>query len=112
MNDQASTVRKVSGITSAAEKKAPSAMWIAGVPLKYRWCIVPTTQPMEYSTISRYTTRVSVCGETTPSSTKMYATMIVVKSSRKSSTHRCTTQKRQKSATAKSAREWLNNPTA
>jgi hypothetical protein len=35
-NDHASTVRKVSGITSAAEKKAPSAMCSAGSPEKYR----------------------------------------------------------------------------
>ena len=46
-NDQASTVRNVSGITSAAEKKAPSAMCSAGSPEKYRWCIVPITPPAE-----------------------------------------------------------------
>ena len=45
-NDHASTVRNVSGITSAG-KKAPSAMCSAGSPEKYRWCIVPTTPPTE-----------------------------------------------------------------
>ena len=30
-----------------AEKNAPSAMCTAGAPLKYRWCIVPITPPME-----------------------------------------------------------------
>jgi galactonate dehydratase len=38
---------------------------------------------------------------TTPSSTKIHATMMVVNSSRKSSTQRCTTQKRQKSVVVK-----------
>ena len=33
-NDHASTVRNVSGITSAAEKKAPRAMCSAGSPEK------------------------------------------------------------------------------
>ncbi len=42
----------------------------------------------------------------------MYATRMVVKSSRKSSTQRCTTQKRQKSAMAKSVRDRLSRPTA
>lgn len=52
-NDQASTVRKVSGSTSAAEKNAPSAIVSAAVPEKYRWCIVPTTPPIEYKMMSR-----------------------------------------------------------
>ena len=43
----ASTVRKVSGITSAAENTAPSAMCSAGSPEKYTWCIVPITPPTE-----------------------------------------------------------------
>ena len=34
MNRQASTVSSTSGITSIAEKNAPSAMWTAGAPLK------------------------------------------------------------------------------
>jgi hypothetical protein len=42
-----SSVRKVSGITSAAEKTAPNAMWIAGSPEKYTWCIVPIIPPAE-----------------------------------------------------------------
>jgi hypothetical protein len=42
----ASTVRNVSGMTSAAEKNAPSAMYSAGSPEKYnRWCIVSITPP-------------------------------------------------------------------
>ena len=52
-NDHASTVRNVSGITSAAEKNAPSAMCSAGSPEKYRWCIVPITPPTEYRMMSR-----------------------------------------------------------
>jgi hypothetical protein len=44
---QASTVRKVRGITSAAEKNAPRAMCSAGAPEKYKWCIVPITPPTE-----------------------------------------------------------------
>ena len=47
MNPHASTVRNVSGITSAAEKKAPMAMCALGVPEKYRWCMVPSTPPAE-----------------------------------------------------------------
>ena len=39
----ASTVRNVRGMTSAAEKNAPIAMCSAGVPEKYRWCMVPIT---------------------------------------------------------------------
>src|SRR5581483_10480938 len=39
----ASTLRNVNGMTSAAEKNAPRAMCSAGVPEKYRWCIVPIT---------------------------------------------------------------------
>ena len=46
-NAHASTVRNVSGITSAAEKNAPSAMCSAGSPEKYRWCIVPMMPPAE-----------------------------------------------------------------
>ncbi len=42
----------------------------------------------------------------------MYATMTVVKSSRKSSTQRCTTQKRQKSVTVKDESERASRPTA
>ena len=52
-SDHASTVRNVSGITSAAEKNAPSAMCSAGSPEKYRWCIVPMTPPNEYRMMSR-----------------------------------------------------------
>ena len=36
MKAQASTVKKVNGITSAALKKAPKAMCSTGVPEKYR----------------------------------------------------------------------------
>jgi hypothetical protein len=70
-NDHASTVRKVSGSTSAAEKNAPSAMCSAGSPEKYRWCIVPTTPPTEYRTMSRKTTVSAIRSRTTPSSTNM-----------------------------------------
>src|SRR4029078_5747648 len=55
-NDQASTVRKVSGITSAAEKNAPSAMCSAGSPEKYRGCLVPNMPPSEHSEMYRHTT--------------------------------------------------------
>ena len=70
-NDHASTVRKVSGMTSAAEKNAPSAMCSAGSPEKYRWCIVPTTPPSEYRMMSRNTTVSAIFSRTTPSSTNM-----------------------------------------
>ena len=70
-NDHASTVRKVSGITSAAEKNAPSAMCSAGSPVKYRWCIVPMTPPIEYRMMSRKITASAIRSRTTPSSTNM-----------------------------------------
>src|SRR4029453_4719386 len=44
---QASTVRKVSGIPSRAEKNAPRAMFSAGAPEKKRGGIVPITPPPE-----------------------------------------------------------------
>jgi hypothetical protein len=68
---QASTVRKVSGMTSAAEKNAPSAICSAGSPEKYRWCIVPMTPPAEYRTMSRKITVSATFSRTTPSSTNM-----------------------------------------
>ena len=48
MKPQASTVKNVNGITSAAENTAPKAIVSALVPEKYRWCMVPTTPPSEY----------------------------------------------------------------
>ena len=49
---------------------------------------------------------------TTPSSTNMYATIAVVNSSRKSSTHRWTTQKRQNSVVVKLSLVRAIRPTA
>ena len=70
-NAHASTVRKVSGITSAAEKNAPRAMCSTGVPEKYRWCMVPMTPPAEYRMTSRKITPSAMRRLTTPSITKM-----------------------------------------
>jgi hypothetical protein len=67
----ASTVRNVRGMTSAAEKNAPRAMCSAGVPEKYRWCMVPITPPAEYSNMSRKMTVRATFSLTTPSNTKM-----------------------------------------
>ena len=53
-------------MTSIAEKVAPNAKWAAGVPLKYRWCIVPTTPPIEYRMMSRYIDRVATSGAPLP----------------------------------------------
>ena len=70
MKAQASTVRKVRGITSAAEKKAPRAMCSTGVPEKYRWCMVPMTPPAEYRMMSMKMMPSAILSRTTPSRTK------------------------------------------
>ena len=62
--------------------------------------------------MSRNTTVRAIFSRTTPSSTNMYATITVVKSSRKSSTHRCTTQKRQNSVVVKLSPVLAISPTA
>ncbi len=46
---------KASGTTSSAEKLAPSAMTAVGVPVKYRWCSVPSTPPERNTMVANST---------------------------------------------------------
>ena len=70
-NDHASTVRNVSGITSAALKKAPSAMCSAGSPQEVQVVHRPDDAAEQVRMMSRKITVSATFSRTTPSSTNM-----------------------------------------
>ena len=108
----ASTVRKVSGITSAAEKERAERHVLGGRARKIHMMHRADHAARGVEQDVEIDHRQCDAFGTTPSSTKIQATMIVVNSSRKSSTHRCTTQNRQKSVVVKCDSGRASKPTA
>src|SRR5690625_7980242 len=85
----------MSGTTSKALKVAPMAMTGVEVPEKYIWCSVPGTPPSIKSEVATKLAAVAVRLETSPKVANITAKATVAKTSKKTSTHRCTTHQRQ-----------------
>jgi len=95
-----------SGTTSRAENEAPRAMTAVVVPAKYRWWKVPSTPPAMNTIVAKSTLLVALRARIRPSLTKRKLITATAKTSKKPSTHRCTTHQRQYSTTAM----WLCSP--
>jgi hypothetical protein len=85
----------VSGTTSRAENTAPTAMTEVGVPVQYRWCSVPRMPPNRNTMVSATMARLAEAARNRPRLVKMRATTAVANTSKKPSTHRCTSHQRQ-----------------
>src|SRR5688572_15267122 len=95
-----------SGTTSSALKLAPSATTAVGVPTKYRWCSVPSTPPDMKMMVANNTAVVADFACTSPRRVKMSAITAVANTSKKPSTHRCTSHQRQYST----SEMWVCSP--
>ncbi|MNN98950.1 hypothetical protein D3C81_2184770 [compost metagenome] len=74
------------------------------VPAKYRWWKVPGIPPSMNSEAEARLAAVAMRTDTRPRVEKMKASAVVAKTSKKPSTHRCTTHQRQYSITDKCVR--------
>ncbi len=70
-----------------------------GLPTKYRWCRVPSTPPVMNTMVANSTATAAVDVRSRPSRVKISAMTAVAKTSKKPSTHRCTSHQRQYSTT-------------
>ena len=84
-----------SGTTSSAEMLAPSAITPVVVPAKYRWWKVPRMPPAMNTMVANSTLTVAVRPRTSPSLTNRKLITATANTSKKPSTHRCTTHQRQ-----------------
>ncbi|MCY1186253.1 hypothetical protein D9M73_271100 [compost metagenome] len=85
---------------------APTAITGVVVPEKYRWWKVPGTPPSMNSEAEAREAAEAVRFPTRPMVTKMKASAVVANTSKKPSTHRCTTHQRQYSITDR----WVRAP--
>jgi hypothetical protein len=92
---RASSPISVSGTTSRAENTAPTAITEVGVPVQYRWCSVPRMPPKRNTMVSATIARFALAARTSPSFVKISAHTAVANTSKKPSTHRCTSHQRQ-----------------
>ena len=74
---------------------APSAITAVGVPVKYRWCNVPSMPPDRKTIVANNTATVAVPMRSRPRRVNRNAITAVAKTSKNPSTHRCTTHQRQ-----------------
>jgi hypothetical protein len=65
------------------------------VPVKYRWCRVPSTPPAMNTMVANSTATVAVLARSRPRRVNRKAITAVANTSKKPSTHRCTTHQRQ-----------------
>ncbi|MPM78003.1 hypothetical protein SDC9_125013 [bioreactor metagenome] len=96
---QASWPRTISGTTSSALNDAPTAITGVVVPAKYRWWKVPGMPPSRNSDADARLAVVAMGRETRPMLENTKASAVVANTSKKPSTHRCTTHQRQYSIT-------------
>ncbi len=85
---------------------APTAITGVVVPAKYRWWKVPGTPPSMNSEAEARLAVVAMRLDTRPMLEKMKASAVVANTSKKPSTHRCTTHQRQYSITDR----WVRSP--
>ena len=101
---------RTSGTTSSALKAAPIAMIDVGVPAKYRWWNVPGIPAKRNIALDAMTAAPACDRCTSPRRAKMMAAAAVANTSKKPSTHRCTTHQRQYSITVRCVRALKKNP--
>src|SRR5699024_7025632 len=92
---RASDLSKINGTTSNALKVAPIAITGVEVPEKYIWCNVPGTPPSRNKEAATRLAAVALRLVTKPMVANIKAKDTVAKTSKKPSTHRCTTHQRQ-----------------
>lgn len=95
-----------SGTTSSAENEAPKATAAVVVPAKYRWWNMPSTPSVRYTMVANSTATVATLPRTSPSLRKRKLITATANTSKKPSTHKCTTHQRQYSTTEM----WLCSP--
>jgi hypothetical protein len=98
MFSQASKPISTSGTTSSALNTDPKPSTMLGVPAKYRWWNVPIIPPERNTTVENRTARVAVTTDRSFRRVSRNAITTVANTSKKPSTHRCTTHQRQYSA--------------